>query len=153
MSRLYRSDTDKLIGGVCGGLGEYLGLDPLIMRIAFAVLAMISGIGLAVYILMWLFIPLAHTGSVTQDEVVRQNVQEIQEQTKVWGHKARETLGGTSSRKAGSNMLIAGAVLIGLGLLSLLRNFGLLAWIGKLWPLVLIAIGMVILLDNLRGRE
>ena len=153
MRRLYRSDTDKLIGGVCGGLGEYLDFDPLVIRIIFVVMAMISGIGFAVYILMWLFIPLAHASSATQDEVLRQNVQEIRGQTKVLGKKAQETLGGMSSRKVGSHMLIAGVVLVGLGLLSLLRNFGLLAWVGKLWPLVLIAIGIVILLDNLRGRE
>jgi len=153
MNRLCRSDTDKVIGGVCGGLGEYLSVDPLLMRIAFVILAMASGIGLTLYILMWIFIPTAHADALTQKEVTRNNVQEIQQQAKQWGKEARETLGGTPSRKVGNLMLIAGAVLVGLGLLSLLRNFGLLTWIGRLWPLVLIAIGAVILLDNLRGKE
>ena len=153
MNRLYRSDTDKVIGGVCGGLGEYLSVDPLLMRIAFVILAMASGIGLTLYILMWIFIPTVHVDALTQKGVTRNNVQEIQEQAQDWRHKARETLSGTPSRKVGNQMLIAGAVLVGLGLLSLLRNFGLLTWIGRLWPLVLIAVGAVILLDNLRGRE
>lgn len=153
MNRLYRSDTDKVIGGVCGGLGEYLSVDPLLMRIAFAILAMASGIGLTLYILMWIFIPAVHADALTQKEVTRNNVQEIQEQAQEWGHKARETLSGAPSRKMGNQMLIAGAVLVGLGLLSLLRNFGLLTWISRLWPLVLIAVGAVILLDNLRGKE
>ena len=48
--------------------------------------------------------------------------------------------------------MTAGAILVGVGALVLLRNVGLLPFIGKMWPLVLIALGVVMLLNNVRGR-
>jgi len=54
--RLYRSNTDKVIGGVCGGLGEYLEIDPVILRIIWAVLGF-AGIGIIAYIISWIVIP------------------------------------------------------------------------------------------------
>ena len=55
--RFYLSDTDKKIGGVCGGLGEYFGIDPLIVRIIFVILFFGYGTGLLAYILLWLLAP------------------------------------------------------------------------------------------------
>lgn len=57
--RLYRSRTDRIIAGVCGGLGQYLGIDPTFLRIGFAVLAVLSlGITILLYLAMALIIPL-----------------------------------------------------------------------------------------------
>lgn len=52
--RLYRSTTDKYIGGVCGGLAEYFGIDPAVLRIAFLFLFIAKGIGLLAYIVLWI---------------------------------------------------------------------------------------------------
>ncbi|MEF8835312.1 MAG: PspC domain-containing protein [Candidatus Thermoplasmatota archaeon] len=58
MKRLYRSGKDKLLGGVCGGIGEYFGIDPMIVRIIWVILAIASlGTALLVYIILWIFIP------------------------------------------------------------------------------------------------
>lgn len=56
---LYRSDSDKKIAGVCGGLAEYLGIDVSIIRIIWAVLCLGYGVGLLVYIVCALVIPRA----------------------------------------------------------------------------------------------
>lgn len=56
MKRLYRSRTDKKIAGVCGGLGEYFGIDPVIVRIVFVVL-IFMGVGILLYLISWLIIP------------------------------------------------------------------------------------------------
>ncbi|OKY98538.1 MAG: PspC domain-containing protein [Bacteroidales bacterium 43_36] len=56
MKRLYRSNTNRLIAGVCGGLGEYFRIDPVIIRIASFVLG-VCGVGILAYILFWLFVP------------------------------------------------------------------------------------------------
>lgn len=62
--RLYRSRTDRIIAGVCGGLGEYLGVDPTFLRIAFAVLALVSlGMTVLLYLAMALIIPLEPAGN------------------------------------------------------------------------------------------
>ncbi len=55
--RLTRSSTDKKIAGVCGGLGEYFGIDSTLIRIAWVALVFIFGTGLALYILCALIIP------------------------------------------------------------------------------------------------
>ncbi len=55
--RLYRSQRDRMLGGVCGGLGEYLGLDPTIIRLIFILLAMLGGHGILLYLILWLVIP------------------------------------------------------------------------------------------------
>jgi phage shock protein PspC (stress-responsive transcriptional regulator) len=55
-NRLYRS-KDKMIGGVCAGIAEYIDIDPTIVRIAFAFLLLFAGGGLLAYILGWIIIP------------------------------------------------------------------------------------------------
>ena len=56
--RLYRSRTDSVIGGVAGGVAEYLDVDPSIVRIVWAVLAIVTGgIFLVLYIVMWIVVP------------------------------------------------------------------------------------------------
>ena len=55
--RLYRSSKDKILGGVCGGLGEYFGIDPVIIRLIFVILALGWGFGILLYIIAWIIIP------------------------------------------------------------------------------------------------
>jgi len=58
MKKLYLSDTDKKLGGVCGGLGEYFEKDPTFIRIIFILIILFSfGFGVLAYLLMWLIIP------------------------------------------------------------------------------------------------
>jgi phage shock protein PspC (stress-responsive transcriptional regulator) len=58
--RIYRDPDDRMIGGVCGGLAAYVGMDPVIVRILF-ILFLIFGIGLLVYIILWIVVPEART--------------------------------------------------------------------------------------------
>ena len=55
--RLYRSRTDRMISGVCGGLGEYLNIDPTVVRLLFALSLLIGGTGLLVYVVMLIVVP------------------------------------------------------------------------------------------------
>jgi phage shock protein PspC (stress-responsive transcriptional regulator) len=57
LRQLRRSRDDRMIGGVCGGLGRYVGIDPIIFRIVLAALAVFGGVGLLLYALAWLLIP------------------------------------------------------------------------------------------------
>ena len=59
--RLYLSKKDKMIAGVCGGLGEYFNIDPVIIRLVWVIFALISfGFGILVYLLAWIIIPERH---------------------------------------------------------------------------------------------
>ena len=57
MKRLYRSRTDRKIAGVCGGLGTYFGVDPVIPRIIWVLLALGYGFGIVAYLICWWVIP------------------------------------------------------------------------------------------------
>lgn len=56
--KLYRSRDDKMIAGVCGGLGKNLGIDPTILRLIFVLLALAGTSGIIIYGVMWLVVPL-----------------------------------------------------------------------------------------------
>ncbi len=57
MKKLYLSNTDRKIGGVCGGLGEYFDKDPVLFRILFVLITLLWGFGIILYLAMWLLIP------------------------------------------------------------------------------------------------
>jgi len=54
---LYRTEKDKMIGGVCGGLGRYFDLDPTLVRLIFAIIFFGYGAGLMVYVFLWIIMP------------------------------------------------------------------------------------------------
>lgn len=55
--RLYLSDTNKKLGGVCGGVGEYFGIDPTIVRLLWFLSIFLSGIGILAYFIAWIIMP------------------------------------------------------------------------------------------------
>ena len=55
--RLYRSRKDRILGGVCGGMGNYFNLDPVLVRVIWAVLFFAAGVGSLAYILAWIIVP------------------------------------------------------------------------------------------------
>jgi len=68
--RLYKSRSNRVISGVCGGIGEYFGIDPTVLRIVLVVLIFFKGVGLLIYFIAWLCMPKRR-----QDEYVYQNYQ------------------------------------------------------------------------------
>jgi phage shock protein PspC (stress-responsive transcriptional regulator) len=76
MKRLYRSKTQRVLGGVCGGLGEHLDIDPTVIRLALVLVTLISlGTGILLYLIAWIIVPeeensdtgFASTGKEYQD--------------------------------------------------------------------------------------
>jgi len=57
LNRLYRSGNDRWIGGVCGGLGELSGIPSWSWRILFVLTAFLHGLGVIMYVLLWIFVP------------------------------------------------------------------------------------------------
>lgn len=68
--KLYRSQTEKMIAGVCGGLGEYLNLDPTIVRLIFVLLFFLGGHGILVYLVLWLVMPLEAQKAAPPAEII-----------------------------------------------------------------------------------
>src|SRR4051812_15756038 len=67
-TRLTRSRDDRMIAGVAGGLADYLGIDPSLVRIAWVVLFLAGGLGLLIYIIMWIVVP--EEDELTPDELL-----------------------------------------------------------------------------------
>jgi phage shock protein C len=57
-NRLYRSQTDRMVAGVCGGLAKYFNVDPTVIRLVFVVLALAGGPGLLLYLILWIITPI-----------------------------------------------------------------------------------------------
>ncbi len=57
VKRLYRSVDERLLAGVCGGLSDYFGIDPVIFRLVFIILTISGGSGILLYLLFWLIVP------------------------------------------------------------------------------------------------
>lgn len=55
--RINRSRSERMIAGVAGGLAAYFNIDPMFVRLAFIVLALINGLGAVLYLALWLIVP------------------------------------------------------------------------------------------------
>lgn len=115
-SRLYRSATDKVVGGVCGGLAAYFRIDPVIVRLAFVVFALAGGASVLLYIVLWIAVPLGD---------------------------ARSPVGTISAPGAETTAIVL--IAIGaLWLLANFGVFQLVEW-RVAWPALLIALGLALL--------
>ena len=151
-ARLYRSRKNCMIAGVCGGLGEYLGLDATLIRIFFLVLALTSGIGVFVYLLFWFIVPWEDQPRNTSlGEVTRSSAEEIAEHARSVGEDLRRSVQHPNPQVG----LYLGIGLILLGGYYLLQNLNIpwLRWLDShvLWPVLLIFAGLVLILRRWRG--
>jgi phage shock protein C len=122
---LRRSRDERVIGGVCGGLGRYLGIDPVLLRIAFVILAIAGGGGILLYIVSWILIPEQREG---------------------------EDLGTARPSSIDSTRLIVGGALIAIGTILLL-NLSLPRFGKYFWPLALIAVGVAVVIQASASRR
>lgn len=78
MKRLYRSEDYQMIGGVCGGIGEYFNIDPTIVRVGFVLMMFPTvGFGFIIYLLCWAIIPSKSSVAKDSEDIVRENTTEI----------------------------------------------------------------------------
>jgi phage shock protein PspC (stress-responsive transcriptional regulator) len=141
---LYRSRDNRIIAGVAGGLGEYFAIDPVIIRIIFAVLFFANGAGILIYILLWVIIPeepLA-AGKVHADKV--SDTQPLNERVEKVANEVREKM-NEFDKDQPSSRNTGGIILVLLGLFFLLGNLFSFDFLGRLWPLILIVIGIILL--------
>ncbi|MDI7275307.1 MAG: PspC domain-containing protein [Anaerolineae bacterium] len=124
---LYRSRHDRVVAGVAGGLGEYFSIDPIIVRLLLILLALATGWGVLLYIVLLIVIPEAPREPGVPPP-------------------------GYRKLDARERSLLLGATLVALGLALLAREFGFWWWLGlhRLWPLLLVAAGVALLVDQIR---
>lgn len=135
-SRLVRSENDRIIAGVCGGLAEYLNIDPALVRIAFVVLLFASGIGLPIYLVLWFIMPRAETLGADSGKILQDNFEDM-----------GQTISAQANRLGRSGTV--GAIFILLGVYFLLEQTGWFGWLGPVfWPLLIIGVGAYLILNR-----
>jgi len=86
MKRLYRSADQKIIAGVCGGIGEYFEIDPVIVRLIWFVFFLFGGVGVLAYILAWMIVPLEEQAVADRTDRVEQKKEKASYNTRLlWG--------------------------------------------------------------------
>jgi phage shock protein C len=163
--RLYRSEKERLLGGVCGGLAEYFKTDPVLVRVIFVILTFLLGglLGLVAYIVLWIIVPRASSPDLSAKEAMKENIEELKETATEAGKKVKEHINefkGNSTEagkeaKATARRGLAyflGVVLIALGVILFLANFGFSWWWGSanVWPVVFIILGVLLLVYTRR---
>jgi phage shock protein C len=148
--RLYRSRTDTVIGGVAAGLADYLNADAALIRIAWAVLVVVTGgAALILYVIAWVVVPeqpegLRSAAEPSTDPVTGEVVAPAAPSTPAPAGSAGS--GGTAG-------VVVGIGLVLVGIWFLLREYlPEIDW-GLIWPLVLVGIGAVVVVTSFRRRE
>ena len=142
--RLEKSASDRVLTGVAGGVAEYVDVDPVLVRVGWAVLCVVTGgVALVAYIVMALVMPREGSDSGGAD-VVTENVEELSED-------AAEISQRMSERRERTRNWFAGGLIV-IGGLALLANLGVFSFIdwGVLWPVALIALGGAFLFASSR---
>ncbi|MFA7244489.1 MAG: PspC domain-containing protein [Patescibacteria group bacterium] len=148
---LMRSKKDKMVAGVCGGLGEYFDIDPNIVRIIFVAFTLLGGSGVLVYIIMWLVVP--KEGEISYFEDLAGSKRGKSDPKENMKRAAREfksevkDVAKTKGRRDGT--IIFAIILIFIGLIFLTNNFVSFAHIIKLWPLILIIVGLAVIFSRM----
>jgi len=129
--RLMRSRDDRVIAGVCGGLGEYLGVDPVLVRIAALILVFAGGAGILLYIIGWIAMP------------------EAPERPAAGTPAAASEPARPAERRSGS--LVLGFIFVALGFVFLADEVwpDFFSW-HYVWPIALIVVGAAIVLRSRR---
>jgi len=129
MQRAYRSKQHKVVGGVCAGLAEYFDIDPVLLRIGFAVAFFVYGTGFLLYIILMFALP-------DKQDVVGYSPSPESD------NSSFETMSsGYVAKDKSKRNLMGGILLIVVGLIFLAENFIPNIDFGDLWPLLLVAIG------------
>ncbi len=131
--RLYRSRKDKVIAGVCGGIADYLNIDPVWVRLVAILALFAEGAGFLAYIIAWILIPEEPKGDAAKADA------------KAGGKADTDPVAAEKkvSRRGGN--VLAGVVIVLLGLAFLMKQiFPVIGW-NYIWPAGLIAMGIYLL--------
>ncbi len=135
--RLFRSRSNRVVAGVCSGLADYFNIDIALMRVLFVVATICGSFGFWMYVILWIVVP--------EENIIGPGFNENIDITPNDEDAPKE------EKKSVNGALIAGLVLIFIGMVALIDNFTPIAWIWKLWPVLIILVGVVILINSLKN--
>jgi len=156
--RLTRDESHKVVAGVAAGFGRYLDVDPVLVRLAFVLLAFMNGLGILLYVASWVLMPkavpeLAPEGAATPET---SSGAAVVDQMRAAGTEAAARARAAAADPSAARLAIGGALVV-LGSVLLLDELGLWRWpdwarLEVLWPTLLIALGVGLILRGRRER-
>ena len=140
--KLTKSHRDKMLFGVCSGLGEYLDIDSILVRLAFLVLAFAGGVGIIAYIGLAILMPAPGASRA------RPNIGASP------GEEPPQGSAGGQEEIAQRRRRVVGIVVLVVGLVFLLANFSLFWWFSwdRFWPLIIIGAGVFLIFGHFRRQ-
>lgn len=169
----FHRGKDRILGGVCAGLAEGFRIDPLWVRLGFVLLAFLQGVGLLIYIVLWLVMP----EHVEGQDGTRSGFDSMSADLKRIGAELKSQFGGAprpaptqeqqpeptaatptsgaapaATTSTGRTSIALGVVLVVVGLILLGANTGFVQW-SVIWPSVLIILGVLLLARTLDRRR
>lgn len=145
-SKLYRSEDNRMLGGVCSGLAEFFNIDPTLIRLFFVLITFFGGGGIFFYLVLWLIIPSKSSVSELSRQNFEKNIQEMKDKAQ---HLAEDLK--TGSKKSDSKQIL-GLFVILFGVMLLLGNLGILNLV-KVWKFFPAAIIILLGLGILAKRD
>ena len=138
-----------MIGGVAGGLGDYLNIDPVIIRILFVVLTIINGLGIILYIIFWVIVP--------EDELEQPEVYSTQStvSTSTADYDSHSAARPPEVKKKGSvnGRIVAGLILIILGFSFLSERFFPFFDFEDFFPMLLVILGVGLIWTSIKNNK
>lgn len=147
LPKLHRSQKDSIIGGVCGGIAETFDVDSNMIRIIFTLFT-IFGAGVVIYLILWAVLPI---GEATHDYKTQETYTNGNNENVNTMERDHNNI--YKVKKDNKNLNLTAFILIFVGVLLLLNNLFSALNIHKLWPLLLMLIGVVILFNNNSNKK
>jgi phage shock protein C len=162
--RLYRSNKERMIAGVCGGLAQYFNVDTAIVRLIFILGIFLGGFSIIAYIILAIVVPAENSRHAEPAETIRENVQEIKNTAETFGKdihstfinnektaQSKDTVIVKEEARPNRGAFILGTVIVVVGIIALMSTIGPLHWAwwfswDYLWPVILIGAGLLIIL-------
>lgn len=136
---LYRAGENRIIAGICGGLADYLGIDPAIMRLIAVLSIFAAGAGLWAYLVAWMIIP--ENPKDRRSDLNMSEKGEIKKKKKDW-HIVSEGF------KIYGRSAIFGLILMIIGVIFLANNFFPELRLDKYWPIIPIGLGVTLIFSS-----
>jgi len=178
--RLTRDTKNAVLGGVAAGFANYFGVDPVLARLLFILLAFVNGFGLVAYVIGWVIMPREdetaggaaaggtapatapganagpNPGAAAGAAPGKSPVDRVVEKVRQAGERVADELQRLPADRM-RGRVVAGSILIALGVLFLLDRLSWWRWpqwarLSTLWPVILIAVGVSLILEAARTR-
>ena len=143
---LYRSRRNRIFGGVAAGLGDYLKIDPILVRVLFVASTFLSGIGLLLYIILWIVVPEENLFA-TNPANNTQNADQTDEikTDDIFNGEYHPGKKNNGNIVIGIIMIIVGLFFLGVEIFSFL-NFS------DLFPILAIGVGGALIINSIKSR-